>query len=420
MLFRPPDPESPASPLPSPRSTAQRSISTATEAAEAAGATAGAGDPPHTNADGTPGRAAGTGPAGGPEADVTVTGSVAETPAARRTTARKATARKATPAPGTAGTAPAEGAPTAKPPRRTATPKKATERGTPTEAGTLDPETTAAKTLEPATTAAKTPDPETVGAAEPSGPEPATGETSGQSAANPPEPADPKAAATGAETAQAGASPRTPGAGLRATALRVLDHPGFAPELLALAAVRALGPGAHDWAAWHRSTYPGATPDGLARLATRRFVRLAGAGGATAALAGLFAPVAELAVVLWAQSSLVLHLAAAYGRDPADPERAVELLVLTRVHADAESARAALGAAQAAIGPDEQPWPRVADAARRLAAPLAAQAGGWLGLRVASRLVPGATVLAAATGDSAAAERLAARAVNAYRPPRAH
>ncbi|MGW1058743.1 hypothetical protein [Micromonospora rubida] len=215
------------------------------------------------------------------------------------------------------------------------------------------------------------------------------------------------------------ASARTDVGGLRATALRVLDHPGFAPELLALAAVRALGPGARDWAASLRDVYPDATPDGLARLATRRFVRLAAAGGATAALAGLFAPVAELAAVLWAQSGLVLHLAAAYGRDPADPERAVELLVLTRVHPDAESARVALAAAEAATDPVEQPWPRVAEAAWRLAAPLAAQAGGWLGLRVASRLVPGAAVLAAAIGDSAAAERLAARAVAAYRPPRA-
>ncbi|MEO3780942.1 hypothetical protein ABGB16_29890 [Micromonospora sp. B11E3] len=203
------------------------------------------------------------------------------------------------------------------------------------------------------------------------------------------------------------------------TAARLLDHPGFAPELLALAAVRALGPSARDWVAGHLAAYPGASADGLARLATRRFVRLAGAGGATAALAGVFAPVAELAAVLWTQANLVLHLAAAYGRDPLDRDRAVELLVLTRVHPDAESARSALAAAEAASGPGEQPWPRAAEAAWRLAAPLAAQAGGWLGLRLASRLLPGAAALAAAAGDSAAAERLAARAVAAYRPPRA-
>ncbi|KAB1941661.1 hypothetical protein F8271_13990, partial [Micromonospora sp. ALFpr18c] len=211
-------------------------------------------------------------------------------------------------------------------------------------------------------------------------------------------------------------SPRTPESDLRAVAARLRDHPGFAPELLALSAVESLGPGAADWAERLRTRYPDASADGLARLATRRFVRSAGAGGAAAALAGLFAPLAELASVLWTHSNLVLHLAAAYGRDPAHPDRAAELLVLTRVHPDPESARAALAAARAADDPVEGAWPRAAEAAWRLAAPLTAQAGGWLALRLASRLLPGAAVLAAALGDAAAADRLAARAVAAYRP----
>ncbi|WP_431973797.1 hypothetical protein [Micromonospora haikouensis] len=227
------------------------------------------------------------------------------------------------------------------------------------------------------------------------------------------------------------ASARTAEDGLRATAGWALDHPDLAAELLALAAVRSLGPRAADWAAWHRAAYPAATPDGLARLATRRFARLAGAGGAVATLAGLFAPVVELTAVLWAQANLVLHLAAAYGRDPSDSERAVELLVLTRVHPDAQSARAALDAAErtaaermragraatgrGAAGQATAGVP-AAKAVWRLAAPLTGRTGGWLGVRVASRLLPGATLLTAAAGDSAAAERLAARAVTAYRP----
>ncbi|GAB3184432.1 hypothetical protein FHX75_121315 [Micromonospora palomenae] len=212
---------------------------------------------------------------------------------------------------------------------------------------------------------------------------------------------------------------RTRELGLAEIRSRLLEHPGFAPELLALAAVAGIGPRAHDWAQRLRTAYPDAGPDGLARLASRRFVRVAGAGGAAAAVAGLFAPVAELAAVLWSQAGLVLHVAAAYGRDPLDPERAVELLVLTQVHPDAASARTALAAARAADGPGDRPWPRAAEAAWRLAAPLAVQAGGWAMLRLASRLLPGAAVLAAAAGDAAAAERLAARAVAAYRPVRA-
>ncbi|MEU5720846.1 hypothetical protein [Micromonospora sp. NPDC047738] len=213
-------------------------------------------------------------------------------------------------------------------------------------------------------------------------------------------------------------SGRTPEVSWRAMGARLLDHPGFAPELLARAAVEALGPRAGAWVERTRDRYPDADADGLARLATRRFVRLAGAGGALAAGAGLLAPVAELAAVLWSQANLVLHLAAVYGRDPGHPDRVIELLVLTQVHPDAGTARAALAAVTSAGAPADGPWPRAAEAAWRLATPLAAQAGGWLGLRVASRLLPGAAPLAAAAGDSAAAERLAARAVSLYRPTR--
>ncbi|RIW45278.1 hypothetical protein D3H59_15585 [Micromonospora endophytica] len=205
---------------------------------------------------------------------------------------------------------------------------------------------------------------------------------------------------------------------LRALLARVLDHPGFAPELLALTAVETLGPRAGVWARRLREIYPLADGDGLARLATRRFVRQAAVGGAGAAFAGAFAPVVELAVVLWSQANLVLHVAAAYDRDPAHPERAAELLVLAQVHPDLTSARTALAAARTADGPSEAPGPRAAEAAWRLAAPLTAQAGGWLALRLVSRLLPGAAPLAAAAGDAAAAQRLAARATATYRPPR--
>ncbi|MGW5080752.1 hypothetical protein [Micromonospora echinospora] len=211
---------------------------------------------------------------------------------------------------------------------------------------------------------------------------------------------------------------RTQKKGWRAVGPQLRDHPGFAPELLALAAVDALGPRAREWVAQVRRAYPEADADGVARLATRRFVRMAGTGGALAAGAGMFAPVAELAAVLWTQANLVLHLAAAYGRDPAHPDRAAELLVLTLVHPDDGTARAALAAALAADEPADGPWGRVAQAAWRLATPVAAQAGGWLGLRLAARRLPGAAALAAAIGGTATAERVAARAVARYRPGR--
>ena len=209
---------------------------------------------------------------------------------------------------------------------------------------------------------------------------------------------------------------RTPESAGPTITARLFEHPGFTPELLALAAVNSLGPAAQSWVRRTRASYPTATADGLARLVSTRFVRLAGASGAASAAAGLFAPLAELAAVSWTQAALVLHLAAAHGQDPTDPERAVDLLVLAQVHPDDQSARSALAAALAATPDgDGGGLHRVAEAGWRLAAPLAAQAGGWLVLRLAARLLPGAAMLAAAAGDSAAAQRLAARAVARYR-----
>lgn len=201
-----------------------------------------------------------------------------------------------------------------------------------------------------------------------------------------------------------------------ATTPRLLDRPGHAPELLALAAVRAIGPQARDWVAQTRATYPAATDDGLARLATRRFVRMAGVGGVVSTAFGLLTPMAELTATAWAQSALVLHLAAVYGRDPLDAERAVDLLVLVGVHPSAEVARAALAEAMAAdVDVEGPPALRAAEAAWRLVTPLSGQSRGWLAVRMVARRLPGVVPVTAAMGAAAAVERLAYRTRAHYR-----
>ncbi|MFC4106668.1 hypothetical protein ACFOX0_12055 [Micromonospora zhanjiangensis] len=209
------------------------------------------------------------------------------------------------------------------------------------------------------------------------------------------------------------------------------DRPEQAPELLALAAVASIGPRARDWAAGIRADYPNATPDGVAALATRRFVRRAGTGAAMATAVGLLAPFAELALTSWAQAGLVLHLAAAYGQDPTHPDRAVDLLLLSGIEPDEDRARRALAEARAGGRPDVRDRPaagpdhggdqvpsveKLVLAGQRLAAPLLAQGGGWMAVRLVARLLPGAGPLVAAGGGAAGAERLAARAVARYRP----
>lgn len=161
---------------------------------------------------------------------------------------------------------------------------------------------------------------------------------------------------------------------------RVRANPGYAPELLARSAVTIYGPVARAWVDRTRGTYPDAAPDALARL------------------------VAAL------QARLTPHIAAAYGTDPAHPDRAADLLVLTRVHPDAETARAALDSTEPTAAERA-----LADVAWRAGVPLLRIFGGWAARRALARLVPGAALVWGATAGADALRGLAARAVLHYR-----
>ncbi|MFC7529141.1 hypothetical protein [Actinoplanes sp. GCM10030250] len=161
----------------------------------------------------------------------------------------------------------------------------------------------------------------------------------------------------------------------------LLTTPAQAPETLALAAVQTLGPRAKTWAAQTRGRYPRATPDALARLAIHRFTRSAALRSALTANTGLYTPVTLLAAAALTQSELVLHLAAAYGIDPTDRNRADDLLRL------------------APLDP------------RRLAG-----AGvTWAALRLTNRVFPGTSLVAAVLTARSSTEALAIRASRHYR-----
>jgi hypothetical protein len=310
----------------------------------------------------------------------------------KRTAAKKAAAPKTTP---TKAAAPKTTPAKAVAPRtRAVTPK-----ATPTNAAT--PKTTPTKAATPKVTPHKSTKAATSTTTEP---------TVGKLATAASQPASP-----GPVPTPEPAPHPVPAKALADVLPQLLDHPEQLPELLAVSAVDVLGPGAADWASRLRESYPGASADGLARLATRRYVRLAGAGGAASAAAGLFAPLAGLATLIWTRAGLVLHLAAAYGLDPADPERAVDLLVLTEIHPDDDSARRALSVARRESTDGAPAMRELAGAGSRLGVPLALQAGGWLALRFTSRLIPGVALLAAGAAGAAGAERLAARTVTRYR-----
>ncbi|BCJ43485.1 hypothetical protein GCM10010168_42060 [Actinoplanes ianthinogenes] len=156
---------------------------------------------------------------------------------------------------------------------------------------------------------------------------------------------------------------------------RLLADPRNAAKLLADSAVHTLGPRAAAWAAQTRATYPAATPQALARLATARFTRAATLRGGLSALSGTYAPFTLVATAAFTHAELVLHLAAAYGLDPTHPDRAAEILGLLPGYRN--------GAA-------------------------------WAALRLADRFLPGTSLLGAVLGGRNAAEAVATRAERRY------
>lgn len=195
--------------------------------------------------------------------------------------------------------------------------------------------------------------------------------------------------------------------------------PQYAPEHLALEAVRRLGPEAGQWASRTRAEQPGLHPDALAQLAVKRFTTYARLSGAVSGAAGLPGAVVDVGVLAWTQSRMVLHIAAAYGVDPTAAERATDLLVLQRVHKLAESARTALGVAAGreragALFADSSDAP-MGRVMVRLGMKLAQMAGLRAARRIFAKVIPGASVVLGTWANSAATTELARRSRELYR-----
>ncbi|MBU2663442.1 hypothetical protein KOI35_07990 [Actinoplanes bogorensis] len=188
---------------------------------------------------------------------------------------------------------------------------------------------------------------------------------------------------------------------------KLLADPVHTPELLALAAVETIGPRAREWAATTRATYPTATPAALARLATRQFTQFSAYASVFGALAGSYASIALVATRTLTDAELVLHLAAAYGEDPTDPRRAVDLLVISQVHETAADAEAAL-----ATIPDDS---SLGEALWRLGRLYVSRTGSWTALRAVNRYFPGVSLLGAVLTSAGTAQTTAARANSYYR-----
>ncbi len=202
---------------------------------------------------------------------------------------------------------------------------------------------------------------------------------------------------------------------------RMKADPQYAPEHLALEAVRRLGPEAAAWAERTRADHPERTPDQLADMAIKRFTTLARISGTVSGATGLPGAVLDVGVLAWNQARMVLHIAAAYGHDPSASERATDLLVLQRVHKVAQTARLALGvaagrerAAMLFVGSASRPLSGVM---MRLGLKLAQMAGVRAAKRMFAKMIPGAAVILGTWVNSAATKDLAARSRELYRRP---
>jgi hypothetical protein len=200
---------------------------------------------------------------------------------------------------------------------------------------------------------------------------------------------------------------------------RMRSDPQYAPEHMALEAVRLLGPEAAIWTDHMREEFPALTADELAMLAIKRFTTLGRISGSVSGAGELPGAVLDVGVLAWTHSRMVLHIAAAYGLDPAAGERAADLLVLQRVHKGPSTARLSLGvaagrerASRLFSGMAVRPLSGVVV---KLGVRLSQMAGVRTAKRVFAKVMPGAKIMLGMWVNSAATRDLADRACCRYR-----
>jgi EcsC family protein len=195
---------------------------------------------------------------------------------------------------------------------------------------------------------------------------------------------------------------------------RLRADPTRAPEILALAAADVHGPEAARWERDLRSRYEISDGD-LAKKAKARHAALARFSGAATGVGGIVTFVPDLVSLMWIQSRMVFFIAAAYRRDPCDPMRPAELLVLRELYDDPAEARRALDGVGRRIAEayvDKQLRGRDAE----LLSSLLRFTGKRLARRFAGRAIPGLAILFNSISNERDTRALADRARGLYGP----
>jgi hypothetical protein len=131
-------------------------------------------------------------------------------------------------------------------------------------------------------------------------------------------------------------------------------HPGDLPERLMVLAVTRQGADAKAWA--RDRIAQGCTPRQESERLRRVTLIVSRADGAVSGTPFFVALVPAYVAFLWAQTRMVLRIAALYGHDPTDPHIAAELLALRGVYPSVPEAEAALER----IGREQPPSGRLA------------------------------------------------------------
>ncbi len=197
---------------------------------------------------------------------------------------------------------------------------------------------------------------------------------------------------------------------------RLRADPAHAPETIALAAAERHAPGAARWSAEMHERY-GLHGRELAERAVRKHGQLARASGAATGVGGLVTVVPDLVALLWIQTRMVLHVAAAFGFDPHEPMRPAELLVVHGLYPTPAEARAALDGAGRPLAlayVDRSLRPASGD--EQLARRLLRFATRRAGRSLAGRAIPGLAVIVNAAGNERATRALGEDAIAFYAP----
>jgi hypothetical protein len=124
----------------------------------------------------------------------------------------------------------------------------------------------------------------------------------------------------------------------------VYRDPEHISERLTLHAVERLSDPAREWAQTAQRAHPERGRAELAELLRIDSARVARIDGAISGTPFLIALAPGYLTYLWQEMRMTLRTAALYGRDPADPRTAAEMLALRGVHPNVETAQAALSA----------------------------------------------------------------------------